>query len=1391
MRAKTALKTIAIAMMMILGVGAGVGFCLPEVKEVVNGTAEIQIKDQNTMTITASEKAIINYNSFNIMEHESVMFYLPSSNDAILNRVVTATPSRILGTMGSNGIIILVNEAGIYVGPQATINAGALVLSTRDITNQRFIDGEYMFKRISQEEFDKLLINEGNITISNGGFGVLIAGAIENKGVITAKAGTIALASGNAVRLEMSGNRFIGVAIEEPVARTIRDYQGRPITDQIKNTGTLDAEGGTVILAAESINDIFTSAINMEGTVKATHLEEKDGKVYFATSGYVSLGGEVRATNIVVGEPSQNIVPKSVTIEPTALVRGEVSITISAQEAINVGSTLKAPAVKLVSGDTLNTMDMAIIQGTNLNLTAQRFGTSETPVRIYGSNIIIERLNGDIDIRSSVGIGTNVWIRGPPEEWTFGSILYNSDASQLTLEGVRVITSGTELTALTAANKIELIGLQGVTIGGMTRIAVPAGYILINGMNGDALLEAGSVIDASNDKGIGGRVEILGHQVILIGATIDVSGTTGGGTVLIGGDFQGKGTLFNAEIVLINRNSYIYADATISGNGGMVIVWSDVLTSYFGHISSRGGPEDGNGGFIQVSSSGTLRFNGFIDATAPSGERGTLILDPLGTSGYAACLVTDKLDYYPGETVTIMGYGWTAGETVLLVLKSLKDGIEDLLINITADKNGYFSDSSFTPKEEHRGVTFILTASGLSSGLSSRTEFTDAAFTASVSGNWSNTATWGGGTYYPGQQNTADTVTINNGIAVTLNITPAYAIASLTLKGGNAANSLTFSGTNSLTVTGAVTINAPTANVTKVVAVGAGTLNAGSISITSGSNINRRSQVTVSTGTINCTGNITFGGTQVSARLTFTGSGTLNLGGNLGTGGTFVASTGTVNCNGSAVQTVAGYTYNVLKSNNTAGVTLAAAITVSTLTIGDVTSNSVFSDGGYQVTSTGTLNLTSGTFKLGSGTVATNFPAFTTRNIAAGTTVEYASSAAQTVSTTPSYSNLTFSGAGTKTVAAGTLTIGGNWVVGSTTALNTNNPTINLTGNLSGSGAITAGSSTINIAGNWTNNGTFTAGSGTVNYNAASGGQTIGSLIYNNLTLSNTSGTQTAAGNITVNGTLTTTAGGTLDMATYQLLGTLSTINNNGTIRTQNTSATPIPAGKTWGGTVNYDGASQTISTGTYNNLTVSGSGVKTVNHTSTVINGTGTISGTAQVLLIVSATGIDKVYDGTATATVNLSFPNIFTAYSVSATYASATFDAGKNVGTGKSISVSGISLIGADASKFTLNGVTTATATANITAKDVTITGVSASKVYDGTTAGTSALNFSSAVINGKVSGDDLSINYSSATASYDNKNVGTNHLVTVSGVSLSGSDASNYNLASQPSITDGVIT
>ncbi len=182
------------------------------------------------------------------------------------------------------------------------------------------------------------------------------------------------------------------------------------------------------------------------------------------------------------------------------------------------------------------------------------------------------------------------------------------------------------------------------------------------------------------------------------------------------------------------------------------------------------------------------------------------------------------------------------------------------------------------------------------------------------------------------------------------------------------------------------------------------------------------------------------GTTAVSGKLSMQGSATTILTGTLSPG-----TASTLEYKGSAAQTTGSEFISPWPGSggvlieNANGVTLNAAKSVGTkpFTIGATIANSIFNDGGFQLTGTGTLNLASGTFVLGSSSSATAFPSFTTRNISAGTTVEYVAGIAQTVAAL-TYSNLTINkGAGAATLSGagtrvdGTLTLtSGNVVTG-------------------------------------------------------------------------------------------------------------------------------------------------------------------------------------------------------------------------------------------------------------------------------------------------------------------------------------------------------------------------
>ena len=178
-------------------------------------------------------------------------------------------------------------------------------------------------------------------------------------------------------------------------------------------------------------------------------------------------------------------------------------------------------------------------------------------------------------------------------------------------------------------------------------------------------------------------------------------------------------------------------------------------------------------------------------------------------------------------------------------------------------------------------------------------------------------------------------------------------------------------------------------------------------------------------------------------------------------------------------------------------------------------------------------------------------------------------------------------------------------------------------------------------------------------------------------------------------------------------------------------------------------------------------------------------ISGSDGVITpkIINATfnGQNKIYDGSTNANVSGTAPTLFGDL-VEVTHSSAVFT-DKNVGEKKAISISGLSLVGADSSNYALES-TTASSAADITPKALTATFSGQNKIYDGTTK--ASINGDSQDI---ISGDHVIFN--SKTAEFSDKNVGVDKSITISDISLGGADMANYTLQNSTTSASASIT
>ena len=289
-------------MIFVIGVFPGLVYALPQDGEIVSGAGSISNDGAGNLTVNqTSDKIAIDWQSFSIGNNESVMFLQPSANASALNNVIGSLESVIQGTLNANGQVILTNPNGIHINPTANIDVGSLISSTLNISTQDFVNNLYRFAQDPDRPLGYIL-NEGTIRASD--FAALIAPGVENKGIVVANLGTASVVAGEEVTVDFVGDGLINFSITKAVAGTVLDNEGNPISDQINNSGAIQANGGQVILSALSTSEIIKNVVNNEGMIEANTVVEKDGRIMLmgGDQGVVRVSGTLDASGDDSGE---------------------------------------------------------------------------------------------------------------------------------------------------------------------------------------------------------------------------------------------------------------------------------------------------------------------------------------------------------------------------------------------------------------------------------------------------------------------------------------------------------------------------------------------------------------------------------------------------------------------------------------------------------------------------------------------------------------------------------------------------------------------------------------------------------------------------------------------------------------------------------------------------------------------------------------------------------------------------------------------------------------------------------------------------------------------------------------------------------------------------------
>ncbi|MBT2315290.1 filamentous hemagglutinin N-terminal domain-containing protein, partial [Pseudomonas fluorescens] len=903
------------------------------------------------------------------------------------------------------------------------------------------------------------------------------------------------------------------------------------------------------------------------------------------------------------------------------------------------------------------------------------------------------------------------------------------------------------------------------------------GRILLDGDSEGGLTQVAGTLDASSEHGRGGDIVVTGERITVADATLKASGTSGGGTIKVGGGWQGQDAdVANAKQVTVERNVKVNADATVDGDGGTVVFWADGDNRFAGDISIRGGAKGGNGGKAEVSGKQTLKYAGTTDARAAKGRTGDLLLDPTnitvsggsGTSG----------DWSAGSgNVTV--YEQTLEAQMANVLMQATDNINFADLNL----NG--GDGVITMQEN---VSFRAETLG---GSNSTITFANSNNTLAVSGTGSIYMQAGGG----GTGSIVDVFNLSaSGAGVNPDVAdlPDHDVSTIG-SGTPGAGSITLLGADGLTIAGSLTTGG------------------GYVRLSSDSDSGGRGALTINTPINTSGGNLylSFGTTAYADSIA-----TLNSDVTLGAGRLFF---------GDAMGSKA-------LGGSTGEKRLAGLLNLS----GDVNFStpmtmlggaSIYTDGAINFTNT--LNLDTGTGQLTLRANNVDFTQATLQNVStasirlepydATTNIQLNSSSgnagggilldanapATDISKLVGVSNLTIGrsdGTGTTSVDASGFGFSAN---NNLTLLNGDIQVDGELRNTHGSGRITAQAGTGDVV--IGSGGTVTAqGTGDAvvlvaarNFINQAGANALVAnngrwLTYSTSPLADTRGGLAAAFKqyaAQFGDTVLGTGNGHLysfaPQVHVELQGEVRKTydaNATATVTNANFAMTGAIDGDTIDvlsfGNASYAdknaGAGKLVTVDDVDVSEATNGAVKVFGYQVDASSVSGNIGVIDRKVLTATADAANKTYDGSTTASLsNLALIGVVGGDEgkVNTSGTTGTF-IDKNAGQGKAVSGSGVALTGDEANNYVFD-TTAQIGTADIERKVLTATADVANKTYDGST----TASLSNLALIGIVGGDEGKVNTSGTTGAFVDKNAGQNKAVSGSGVALTGDEANNY--------------
>jgi len=477
--------------------GGGMALAGPTGGQVTSGTGTISQAGTTTTISQTSNVLDINWQTFSTAPNETVNFVQPGSTSLAINRVVGGVPSYLQGALNANGRVFILNSAGITFAGTSRVNVGAL-LATTAMT----IDGNAnQFANFSAPSGSGgSVINQGQITVSNGGFAILAAPYVQNTGFIKADLGTVALAGTNQFTLDLRGDGLINFVVPPGTAAQIV-ADGQKVG--VDNSGTLQARSGQVIISANVATQVVNAVVNLKGVVDADAFAANGagGTVMVTSTGDINLGGTVTAQGNGTGAGG-SIVTKA----------GGVDNVESGANLLAAGGSAGHGGQIEVSGKSVK-LDGNIVAGKGghllidpLNMVIATNGTGSTPNQ---ASINEHWLANALDHGSSITLAAsnNITFKGTNPANDF--VLLGNDGNLTVIANENIVFSNVkDYEIRTGSGNVHLTANHGEIGSNGGRLSIVSGFGTDNpGLGhdytgvtqaGDVVLKAGTNIFLDN-----------------------------------------------------------------------------------------------------------------------------------------------------------------------------------------------------------------------------------------------------------------------------------------------------------------------------------------------------------------------------------------------------------------------------------------------------------------------------------------------------------------------------------------------------------------------------------------------------------------------------------------------------------------------------------------------------------------------------------------------------------------------------------------------------------------------------------------------------------------------------------------------------------------------------